>query len=153
MKKTQHFVKNYLTDYHQSKSLKDLNFSKKSLFYYGIINGDKRILSSFKLKGLEVEEEIGVMLGIGECYAYTAEDLIDFLPKRLDFKDNSEASLIITKNEWAGNPKSVICYYEKHNRLMTDKIYESSGITAVQAIAELTIKLLKHRQRMRPAYL
>lgn len=145
---TKHLSKLVLS-YEKSLELKKLGCDIPSQFYWGLIPvGDTiktQLLTRTVFDGLIATESIGVQLGEGECFAHTAEELSDLLPKKIIF-DDTWYSLIIEKYEWYGHEKSFTSgYVDSRGR----RLFSAEGYNLTDCLGSLAIERFGLRSEMK----
>lgn len=144
--------------------LKELGVKKRTYFYWILPDGS----GNHKLASVFQPDENGSVvlkeytdifsLAENEYPAWTAEELIGIMPKRLTIDNKPYCALFIEKNEWEGHNNAYMCYYltnsfgvvaKKGSNKLTEKrilakiMVESEGRTLVEAIAKLLIRIIE----------
>ncbi len=141
---TKHLSRLVLT-YEQSNTLKELGCDFPSQFYWGRIISSKSIktqlMSRTIFNGFVAMQSISLKLGEGECFAYTAEEISNLLPKKI-VVDNLIFSLIIQKNDWHGNPEAFVAEYMDTSLRI---LLKSKGYTLCDCLGNLAIEYFKYK--------
>lgn len=147
----------------QASRLKELGVPQKSAFYWVLNTGtdEHQLASVFQSTApndVVLTENTEVFsLGTGEYSAFTAEELMDKLPKRLTI-GKFETTLFVEKNDWMGHDNAYRCFYvnnrwyfrpkkgsktEIEPRLLGTVLVEASGHTLAVALARLFCELIR----------
>jgi hypothetical protein len=146
------------------KKIKELGVHQETSFFW--IRPDFRkkhvlgsIFQSEENGSIVLKEKKGVFYqGNDEYAAWTAEELINLLPKTIIFENFDNAPLFIEKCDWIGHTDACRCYYLSHSfgsratnsswhidkaKITATILLESCGPTLVNALAKLYIILFE----------
>ena len=143
--------------------LKELGISQNTAFFWirPDMTGKYELGSIFQSEGNNSvvlnETTDNFRLGAAEYSAFTAEELIDLMPKRLRIGKQQYAPLFIEKNEWIGHTDAYRCFYlsnsfgirskagsktKTEERILATILIEAQGHTLVIALANLYAKII-----------
>lgn len=146
-----------------STKLKKLGVSQDTAFFWIRPNHQEiHVLGSVyhteSIKSVVLHHKTNVFdLGDDEYSAFTAEELLDLMPKRLRIGKQQYAPLFIEKNEWIGHTDAYRCFYlsnsfgirskagsktKTEERILATILIEAQGHTLVIALANLYAKII-----------